>query len=538
MVSQHLIDYVIIPKVHQSDTHFPLRMRRLRVPFMECVYKHARFHKLLFDSNVSSAFVHAAFNGRASNFARSDLTSIHPVSKMPLLLKLFSIDPKEAISSPRAPPMVLSEIPNQPLEFWYIRPHDRGTLIDHIMPYMAEPLPRKHSLQTILDRHAWAEELVKSEVRDAIGDSSACLSQSRAAFWLNPTTMTQDLLALTRLWFFMLLRYTYRKRFFEGRRSSQSELIVRDLCAHRDSHYLSELSDNSFHCLTRLEKKYGASFYRSSRKDTKQRLAWTSFCERIRTFCKSLGLHTSSNNPEKNLRELRHNLTPIVLHQKWLYVNDQLAEHTSLVCNLRADAQTMDERVMRNIAMIESMKREIQGLVEPRQRDVEIGRKFEDLARDVQQSDENSMRLIHSLQSGLKELRNGLGLYLSNEENNITADGLILCRWLLEHLPSANPRQERLGYHWRQFWQYQWDQCRKNMKRQGHPLWKLVSDEKYNKVGRNLYGTLSHRLHRYGHQRGDKLHPDVQRILEVIRPVHYDTTGVIDLEAERKRWFQ
>jgi hypothetical protein len=34
----------------------------------------------------------------------------------------------------------------------------------------------------------------------------------------------------------------------------------------------------------------------------------------------------------------------------------------------------------------------------------------------------------------------------------------------------------------------------------------------------------------------DPLDPDVRKVVEVISPMHYDSNGQIDIEAERKRW--
>jgi hypothetical protein len=115
---------------------------------------------------------------------------------------------------------------------------------------------------------------------------------------------------------------------------------------------------------------------------------------------------------------------------------------------------------------------------------------------------------------------------------------LVACRWLLEHLPDPNSKQQGLGNRWRLFWQSQWKQYKQDASRDDHPLRALVSDEKYNRVGKGLYSTLSNFIHEYGRLRIDPLDPDVQKVVDTIRPVHYNSKGQINIEAERRRWLK
>ncbi|KAF2108915.1 hypothetical protein BDV96DRAFT_605343 [Lophiotrema nucula] len=466
---------------------------------------------------------------------------------------------KDAASPPRTSPSELSEKYDRPLAFWHINPHDRETLINHIMPCMAGSLRKESLLQTIVERHPWAEEFVGSEFTEVISSDSACFRETAAAFWMNPTTMTAALLRLTRLWFFVLLRYTYRKRFFEGREKCRSNLDIRDI--DHDGHYIAKLADMEVYHLTRIPNRCGASYYRSSYKDARQRLGWRSFCERIRSFCGSLGLYTSTENPEKNIQELRHNLTSIMMRREW---SRRLARNTVLIRTTKKDVKRIDERVTSGAVHgdeaiketkleVQEMSRRVEELQlmspllnQARQRSVELSNEFknlrtacgkmtERLACRIQRSDETSKQLIQSLRSEVEELLKQFAYSNVREEGYITAEALVLCRWLLEHLPAARLTQESFSLRWKQFWRRQWDQCKK-VRRASHPLWELVNDERFNRVGVKLYGTLSERLHHYGHQRGDELHADVQRVLDVIRPVHYDDNGKVDLEAERKRW--
>jgi hypothetical protein len=84
--------------------------------------------------------------------------------------------------------------------------------------YMASSLNDEYMLGTVMNRHSWTEESVKSKPAgtDRDGDSSS-FRQTTAAFRTNPMSIFLDLLDLTRLWFLLLLRYAHRKRFSEGR---------------------------------------------------------------------------------------------------------------------------------------------------------------------------------------------------------------------------------------------------------------------------------------------------------------------------------
>jgi hypothetical protein len=458
----------------------------------------------------------------------------------------------------------LAEKCDQHLSFWYIRHHDRKTLTNHIIPYMAGSLGKNDLPQNVMDRHSWVKELIKSELTDAVADNSTCFLQITAAFWENPRATAADLLRLSRFWFFILLRYTYRKRFFEGREISRSNFDIKDIYSNRNAYYTSEFDEDAIYRLTRLQNKYGASYYRGCYKDAKQRLGWTSFCVRIRVFCQSVGLYLSSNNPEKNLWELRHNLTAIMIHRKLSCFNSRLVQNTGLVHNTRKYVKKVDERMassaMHEQTMIEDMKQKVQELSlqieelrltpivrnEARCMDLEDSteivtlrtayeKKLEGLGSNIHQNDETSKQLIKSLQSGIKELRSEFDHFKAREEESFTADALIVCRWLLEHLPLANLKEDWIGLRWKRFWEGQWDRCKK-AERESHPLWKLSRDGRYNGIGKNLYGTLSKRIHGYGHQRSDRLPPDVQLVVDAIKPVHYHDNGKINLKAERARW--
>jgi hypothetical protein len=84
------------------------------------------------------------------------------------------------------------------------------------MPHMAGPLPESQSLRMILQKHTWAGQFVKSELNTLNQDNSTCFNETMACFCADPSNMSMELLRLSRLWFFTLLRYTYRMHFFKG----------------------------------------------------------------------------------------------------------------------------------------------------------------------------------------------------------------------------------------------------------------------------------------------------------------------------------
>jgi hypothetical protein len=471
---------------------------------------------------------------------------------------------KEALQPPKN--VSLQEL-EKPLDFWYIKSHDRKTLTEYIMPYMAGQLSKQCILQTVVGGQAWARELVKLEHTEAVGVDIACLQQTTAAFWKSPTTMIVDLLLLTRLWFFALLRYTYRTRFLERHKISESDFEVRNICICRKETFFSELTKDTIYRLTCVQNKYGASFYRSSYKEAKHRLGWTSYCATIRTLCRSIGLYTSSDNPEKNLRELRYNLTSIMIYRKWSQIHSQLDKTTLLARHTRRDMKNLDEQVtagiVNNLKVIDETRQENSELQlqfdefrhaypppsELQQWDTKLSagleqcrltseKELQKLHCSIQENKAASQQLITDLKGQIEELRADLDRLHTQEERSLAADVLMICRWLLENLPSPDTKYKGFGYRWGQFWQSQWSQCKNNTKRKDHPLQGLPRDEMYNDIGKNLYSTLSERVHGYGDQRGEKLHPDVLKVLDVIRPVHFKDDGAINLKAEKKRWLK
>jgi hypothetical protein len=483
----------------------------------------------------------------------------------------------------------------QSLDFWHIDPHDRGALVDYIMPCMARSLNDEYMLGVFMNRHPWTEEFVKSESTDTDRDGdSGNFGQTTTSFWTDPTSTTSHLLHLTRLWFFLLLRYTYRTRVSERRESSRSVVDVEALCDLQSACY-SKLDEEAIYRLTSLQNKYGASFYRESHKDTRRRLGWTTFCARVKAFCESVGLQTASRCPEQNLRDLRSNLTAMLMDRKWTsqlgktifqmadtkrelknlieivqsntVYNVQRAKETGRTIedmNLRIDTlhqeqrdwnaqafaetaicSTAHEGGLRELALqdAKTSKKPIEALPpEPAKPAVSLPPEPKKPAvslppepkKPIKSLPPEPKKPIKSLPPEPKKVRVDSVCSLPLPAGNITIETLVLCRWLLEHLPTVST--PILGMRWKQFWQTHWAQCANKPKHKDHPLRQLISEKKYNTVGKNLYSTLSDRLHNYGQRVGEDLQPDVRRVMDAIGPVHFDGSGKIDLAAERKRW--
>jgi hypothetical protein len=78
-------------------------------------------------------------------------------SAMRYTLKLRSTRAERVISATRIFANIRSQRLDQPLSFWHIKYYDRQTLIDDIMPYMAESLLGSQPLRWILKEYVWAE---------------------------------------------------------------------------------------------------------------------------------------------------------------------------------------------------------------------------------------------------------------------------------------------------------------------------------------------------------------------------------------------
>jgi predicted nucleotidyltransferase len=198
--------------------------------------------------------------------------------------------------------------------------------------------------------------------------------------------------------------------------------------------------------------------------------------------------------------------------------------------------QQMKELRLTSLAPDRSQQGHDNLLVTMEKSQVAIEDEFEGLFRDIRESHETAKRLNELLQKGADQPQHRMPCSHAQKEDLITAEGLVLCRWLLEHLPATTARHGMLSHHWKQFWNSQWKQGKETKRGESHPLWGLIGEERYNRVGKALYSTLSSRIHGYGQFRGERLPPDVQRVVDKIKPIHFRKDGKINLEAERLRW--
>ncbi|KAL1602133.1 hypothetical protein SLS59_004818 [Nothophoma quercina] len=316
--------------------------------------------------------------------------------------------------------------PAKPLSFWYIKSHDRRTLKEYILPYMVESLPERHLMRVILERHPWTNHLVNSQDMTALQDR---VRQISASFWKDPATATLVLLQLTRMWFFSLVRYIYRIRYFEGHQTLLEDADLQDIRTQENQMYIAQLSEDVIYRLTCVQNKY-------------------------ETICTKL---------QADISKLRSTV-----------VSQPKKPPDQLLTSLKQQIEDLDAKLTRSHA--------------------------------------------------------------PTQAHRFTAEDLATCRWLLEHLPGGPWIQGRVGLRWGQYWQKHWTRCRLEVQRRNHPIWQLARDERFHKVGKELYATLSDRLHKYGALKGDALLPDVQRVVDAIKPVHFHDDGKVDLQAEKGRW--
>lgn len=427
------------------------------------------------------------------------------------------------------------------------------------MPYMAAHLPRRYRLQTFLDKNDWACEILGVRTTEVEGSSLTRLQNTTTAFWKDPRRMIVKLGELTRTWFFTLLRYTYRMSFFRGSKASLSIPDVQNISAWETRQYTSELTESEVYRLTRVPNKYGARFYRSSCRSAKQCAAWKGFCSSIQTFCDTVGLFASPEDPEQSLQELQNNLTSVCNTTVQLERITALA-HSTARCIEKVDGNIASEisgnrglmkdirqHIMRlqlqceklvsaQVSSVKSQERNSQLLVELQRQCTGREEELQCLDSRIVDNEARAQRDFAILAEQIEERRTSSTYQDSSTTACSNVEVLVACRWLLEHLPAGPPVRQGFGNRWRLFWQSQWKEYKNGKRGHNHPLRSLIGDERYNKVGQGLYGTLSNFLHGYGRLRVSPLDSVVQKVLEAISPVHYMSDGQIDLELERARW--
>ena len=430
-------------------------------------------------------------------------------------------------SKEKAPPVPERTRPRDlPLDFWYIERRDRKRLVTRIMPYMADELPKQDSVHAILKRYPWLKAFIASEHAPATSATNgATFDGPRKEFYEASRKTIEILLDLTHVWFFTLIRYTYRVRFLEGSTVSKSPLVIEDLRPDPDTAFGSDFTEDDIYTLTEL-RKYGTSLYRSMFKRAVKRPAWQNYCARIVQFCTLLDLDSPSRDPEIALQDLGHHWSSGLLHRKIRYKEDELlAPSSALHAFLEVPSLTATEISSHSTAsQLDDEKEE-----------------HYDPPPDARAMNARAMttdQIIESIRNEdhgqLDEIKDRLCRMINREQLYMDIESILACRWLLEHLPPKS-RYGEGGFAWKKYWQKEWEKCLKN-NLPGHPLSKLVKYEKYNKIGARLYNILSNRIHQYGNQRAARFELDVEEVMAATKPLFYRDDGSIDLKKERQRW--
>ncbi|KAJ4983418.1 hypothetical protein SVAN01_11070 [Stagonosporopsis vannaccii] len=463
------------------------------------------------------------------------------------------------------PPAVVPDQPFKPLEFWRIATHDRKTLVERIIPYMAAHLPRKYLIQTIAEGYGWSCGIFSFGTAQAGGDGMRCWQQVVTEFWENPSQTIERLLLLAQACFYTLLRYTYRIRFSAHGKKCGGDLILGHIQSRTAYQHMTGMTKREVHRLTGIPNKYGATFYRSCYKDVQRCSGWNSFCASILWFCRSIQFPINSDSPEQILKDLGVNLPSIILQRKWSLTAARLVENSRLAMATADHVKRIDAKVTSKISAsqerIEQMEQELLtlgaqcqslslacGTMAKSKQCVSLlseelqthqrtwAEQLESLRNNIYKTEANCQRSIAALTGRMRRDGEDSGVAHAPKHASSTLEDLVVCRWLLENLPTTTDAKKGFGNKWRKFWEIEWVKCENSLAYCDHPLRTLKSDEKYDRIGKHLYSTLSNILHGYGRLRNVPLHPDVQILVNTIRPVHYNKDKEIDIEAERTRW--
>lgn len=449
---------------------------------------------------------------------------------MLLILRSDSRSEAGCASSLQTIPAGIPGEPFKSLGFWRLRTHDRTTLIERIAPYMVARLPKAYFIQTVATEYGWPCEILSPGPAQTDNYGIKCWQQVIIEFWESPSKTVEKLLVLAQAWFFTLLRYTYRMRFSARGKRGEIDPIVGDTHSSREAQYAGGLTKRDIYRLIGTPNKYGATFYRSCYADVQRCSEWKRLCDRILWFCKSIQFPTYSDSPEHILKELGGNLPSIILQRRWSHTAIQLAKTSHMAMGTADDMRILGAKVTCegscSLKRMKHMEQEIQNL--------QLHCKTLSLASETMVE---CKRSIAALTGRIKEDRMDFEETHAFKHAPSSLEAVVACRWLLENLPTTSGKQKGFGIQWRLFWQLQWRLRDEGTKSGKHPLQKLKGDEKYNIIGKNLYGTLSNVLHGYGHLHHVPLHPDVQTMVNIIGPVHYNKDKEINIEAERRRWF-
>lgn len=412
-------------------------------------------------------------------------------------------------------------------------------------------------------------------------------------FWKDPDATVKELRDVTRSWFHMLLRYTFRAKYRDGWKKTTPPFDLEDF---DNEDFTSQLNEKQVKILIRRPNLF--SEYKETYKETKGRLGWTRFCTRIKSFAQLVGLQTDSSKVEQILQELEKGLPELknarILQSQSLLIEqlkadaqteralrEQLAADAASVSTLRDRFEAKkaeSERQLRE--QLEAKKAESERLLRKQLeakgaeaerklrkqlevRTAEAERKLREqleaknaeseraLRERLAANAESERRLRENLQAksdAERKLRENLEAKSDAERKHRIHDCLVSCRELMEKLVGGerpigqgNFKGQQYKQRWKELFHTQWTNC-KAKKQVGHPLVGLVAQQKYYVVGKELYGTISERLHNHKEYRDKEVDGDVLRMVHAILPAAYSNPTSTEKErdwniaTEKKRW--
>lgn len=480
----------------------------------------------------------------------------------------------------------------QSLDFWVIK--DKKDVIKRVVPYFTGVMPEKQQLKSLKKEKPWIEELCESEDEDDEEDEEDDdFSDLENAFWRNPEAMISELRDVTRIWYYMLLRYTFRTKNEDGWKEKSPAFEMEDL---ESEDFTSQLDEKQVRILTKRPTLF--SEYKETYKETKQRIGWTRFCERMKSFTEVLGLVSESTKVEQLLQELEKSLPDMKNTKKLeaqrviierLQAERERASKESSTANTesvnalrqRFEAkQAESERVLRQQMeakkaeserilrqqleakkaeserilrqQLESKKAESERTLRARleAKNMEAEKKLrESLAAKNAEAERTLRGQLAANAEAERKLREDLQAKAETERKHRLHDALVSCRELMEKLVGEKPAVkgsymaggQQFKQRWKDLFHEQWTKCRAR-KPIGHPLTSLVGQQKFYVVGKELYGTISERLHNHREYKDKDVDADVLRVVYAILPAAYSNATSTEAErdwtlaTEKKRW--
>ncbi|KAF1965452.1 hypothetical protein BU23DRAFT_25203 [Bimuria novae-zelandiae CBS 107.79] len=503
--------------------------------------------------------------------------------------RLKVVPDKRQRSVSRHKPQVSPDGRCQSLDFWVTK--DKKEVVKRIVPYLTGQIPKNRHLGSLKEEKPWIEELIESEddeddEEEDEGEEES-FSDLEAAFWKDPETITNELRDVTRTWFYMLLRYTFRTKHRDGWKKTSPAFDLEDFDGEE---FTSQLDEKQVRALVRRDGLINE--YKETYKETKQRTGWTRFCARLRSFTELVGLQTTSTKVEQILQELQKGLPDLKnakkLEAQRLLIERLQAEKNSTTSSESVNAlrqrfeakQAESERILRERLeakkaeserilrqqleakkaeserllrqQLESKKAESERTLRARleAKNAEAERKLrESLAAKNAEAERALRQKIEANAEAERKLREDLQAKAEAERKHRLHDALVSCRELMEKLVgekpvvkgSYMPGGQQFKQRWKDLFHEQWTKC-KARKPAGHPLLGLVAQQKYYVVGKELYGTISERLHNHREYRDKEVDADVSRMIFAILPAVYSKPNSTEAErdwnlaTEKKRW--